>query len=136
MKYFDREFMTGCLTDEECDKRIQTYGNHIREILNNANYKIRMLAEAISLHDAKILEINGLGKKNECRILIGDNQKGHAQVLLTFFSSKNLESIPSKLPFEIVYYELDYDDEYTLSCISGDFKEFAIRFTDISIVFE
>ena len=136
MKYFDREFMTGSLTDEECDKRIQAYDNHIREILNNANYKIRMLAEAISLHDAKILEINRLGKKSEFHILVGDNQKGHAQVLLTFFSSKNLESIPSKLPFEIVYYELDYDDEYTLSCISGDFKEFAIRFTDITIVFE
>ena len=43
MKYFDREFMTGSLTDKECDKRIQTYDNHIREILNNANYKIRML---------------------------------------------------------------------------------------------
>ncbi|MBD5426767.1 MAG: hypothetical protein HDR38_04340 [Treponema sp.] len=65
MKYFDREFMTGSLTDKECDKRIQAYDNHIREILNNANYKIRMLAEAISLHDAKILEINRLGKKSE-----------------------------------------------------------------------
>ena len=136
MKYFDGEFMTGGLTDEECDKRIHMYDNHIREILSNANYKIKMLAEAISLHDAKILEINEFGKKNEFRILIGDNQKGHTQLLLTFFSSKNQESKPSKLPFEIVYYELDYDDEYTLSCISGDFEEFAIRFIDISILFE
>lgn len=63
MKYFDREFMTGGLTDEECDKRIHMYDNHIQEILSNANYKIKMLAEAISLHDAKILEINEFGKK-------------------------------------------------------------------------
>lgn len=134
MKYFDKEFMTGELSDEECDSRIQAYENHIQEIVKNANYKIKLLMENISLHDAKILEINKLDKKSEFRILVGDNQKGHIILILTFFSSKNSNSIQLKLPFEIVYYELDYDDEYILSCISGDFKELVIKFIDVSIL--
>lgn len=58
MKYFDREFMTGSLTDEECDKRIQTYDNHIREILNNANYKIMNWIMTMNILCRAYLEIS------------------------------------------------------------------------------
>ena len=55
MKFFDDKFLSGELSEDEFNDRIQRYNNQIQLILKEANYKIKLLMETISLHDAKIL---------------------------------------------------------------------------------
>ena len=63
MKFFDDKFLSGELSEDEFNDRIQRYNNQIQLILKEANYKIKLLMETISLHDAKILEIKSYDKK-------------------------------------------------------------------------
>lgn len=136
MKYFDKSFMNGELSDEEYDKRIKTYNMYIDEVLKKSNFKIRLFIKNLSLHDATILTVNTYNTKLNCRILIGDNQKGRTRLLLSFlnYNCNNIEK--GILPFKIAYYELYRTNRYCLSLISDDFREAEINFSDISIYLE
>ena len=136
MKFFDDKFLSGELSEDEFNDRIQRYNNQIQLILKEANYKIKLLMETISLHDAKILEIKSYDKKVEFQILIGDNQTGRATLFLTFHTSRDIKFLRLALPFEIISYELDCDNEYKLSFTSETFQEIEIFFQDISILLE
>ena len=136
MKYFDKDFLSGELSDEEYENRIQNYNMYIDEVLKKSNFKIRLFIKNISLHDATILEVNTCNNKLNCRILAGDNQTGRVLLVFSFFDYKYDNIVQKMLPFKIAYYELCFTNEYCLSFISDDFNEIKINFSDISIFIE
>ena len=137
MKFFDKDFLFSNISDEESERRIQKYIEQKCFVEKYADYNIRLLLSSISLHDAKILVIK---KELNCWIIIlscGDNQVGHFRLTLTFDKNSKIDLFDNVLPFTVVYYEIDYNDNYyTISFISNDAKTFDIQFNTVSLFLE
>lgn len=137
MKFFDRDFLFSNISDEESELRIQEYIEQKCFVEKHADYNIRLLLSSISLHDAKILVIK---KELNCLIIIlscGDNQVGHFRLTLSFDKNSKIDLFDNVLPFTVVYYEIDYNDNYyTISFISNDAKTFDIQFNTVSLFLE
>lgn len=133
MKYFDKDFMLGNLSDDETEFRIKKYNEQIENILRKADYSIRLLISNISLHDAQIQKIETKDNALLIQISGGDNQTGHFSLIIYFDINSKIDANNIMLPFNIAYYEYDFNKEYILSLISDDEREMEIRFNEVSI---
>lgn len=133
MKYFDKDFMLGNLSDEETENRIKKYKEQIECILKKSDYNMRLLISYISLHDAQIKKIETTDNALQIQISGGDNQSGHFSLIIYFDVKSKIDANNIVLPFNIVYYEYDFSKEYILSLISDDEREIEIKFNKVSI---
>lgn len=133
MKYFDKDFMLGNLSDEETEKRIKKYKEQIECILKKSDYNMRLLISYISLHDAQIKKIETTDNALQIQISGGDNQSGYFSLIIYFDVKSKIDANNIVLPFNIVYYEYDFSKEYILSLISDDEREIEIKFNKVSI---
>lgn len=143
MKYFTKEFCLGNLTDEEFDKRLKEYKNHMSIIERKLPNNLKSFYYNINLHDGRITSIKYSYKKHDlelnCRI--GDNNSGYSELNINYTlsnESKDYSKILNNLKkqknnFEMLYDELDIKSNfYTHSIIFWPIMEIEIEFININ----
>jgi len=129
MKYFDKSFINGELSDEEYEHRISSYNNDLKLFLEKNDITFAIFANYISLHDAIMLDINKQRDIITSSYIYGSNQIGYYEIEIHFHNASCDKNIQNFSLLEIVYTEFScYKNMYTFSCISVDAVELDIDF--------
>jgi hypothetical protein len=141
MKFFDKRYHTGKLSDLEFDDRADNYARHIKSISLRVKPSIAKLIEC-SFHDALVCKVRRNVSESSLEIVavMGDLQKGYSRTLLQFEGAKISSSAYIVLleatqvygkELLDVEYQLVENDVIVLSGLFSDFKEFTFSFSDV-----
>ena len=129
MKYFDKSFVNGDLSDEEYECRISNYNNDLELLLEDSDITFEIFTRCISLHDAILMNINKQDDLITSSYIYGSNQQGYYNIEMQFHNSSCDRNIQKWSLLKILYIEFScYKDRYTFSCISKDGVEINIDF--------
>ena len=82
MRWFDRDFATGVLSDEEWQQRQDDFGSHLARVRPSLVGGAEFL-ESVSLHDGQVADWSyEPGIASAVRVLVGDLQQGYEWLTL------------------------------------------------------
>lgn len=85
MEWFTREWLTGGLSDEEWQERLDSYDDHLSRLRERlADGPAALLPEATNLHDAQLSSIVHEEDSVRLRLLAGDLQRGYEWVEIVY----------------------------------------------------
>jgi hypothetical protein len=144
MKFFTRAWVNGEVTDDDSDRTVAAYREHVAAISSRLSATVRALAQEISLHDAFVHSIiyDARGRQLEIRLLTGDLQVGYFDSVLTYGSAildqadvAALRAAAEDPETELLYDEIDLtsDGEYLHRILFHPARECEIMFRDLAL---
>jgi hypothetical protein len=84
MKWFDRNYVTGSLDDEDWERRRAEYSRHLERVAADLGDGAEELIASMNLHDAQVQEWAWADRVFTLRVLAGDIQRGYEVMTLRY----------------------------------------------------
>ena len=127
MRFFDKNWISGDLGDDEFEKRIEDYGSYIRSFYGEIKTLERIFVD-LNFSDAKIVSFAFMKSGARVNFYIGDLQNGYCELSTLF---KNFHIDDSALG-EIIASEVAFaENKFYFSYMMGDLKERHFAFDEI-----
>ncbi len=119
MRFFTRAWHTGDLPEQDSERILQDYQEHLRAIASRVPARARTLAEKVSLHDALVraAEFDAAAQRLVLRLRAGDQQVGYFDLDLSYAGCSIraedlaiLQSLSGSEDTELLSDELDEED--------------------------
>jgi hypothetical protein len=144
MRWFDRDYVTGGLTDESWSARQTDYAAHIETIRPLLTDGAEHLVTSIQLHDGQVAEWTYQPDASfVVRLLVGDLQRGYEWLTLGYGDASLVSTTESdlgrwwsaELPNEIVEDEVDWigDHRYEHRMLLWPVGEVGVRFSTLVV---
>lgn len=133
MKYFDKDYIEGNISNEEAYNRESLYKKELDNTIKEVNENIKDFITTVSLRDSILQKVEQ--KQNDLcvTILYGDCIAGHYSMEILLKDGKVNYINQEKVPFEVMQYEYSYDSLCHCSFINEYGDELNFSFTDIVI---
>lgn len=144
MRWFDHDFITGGLSDEEWQVRQDGYAAHLARIRPSLTHGAELLLDPMSLHDGQVAEWSYEATVSlTVRVLVGDLQRGYEWVTLRYSGAELTGATEAELhrwwpadqlATEIVEEELDVvGDRFEHRMLLWPHGEVAIQFRSLEL---
>jgi hypothetical protein len=144
MRWFDHDFITGGLSDDEWQARQDDYAAHTARLRPRLERGADLLLDPMSLHDGQVAEWSyEHGVVLTLRVLVGDLQRGYEWAILRYFGAELIGTTEKdllrywpvdELATEIVEEELDIvGDRFEHRMLLWPHGEVAVRFRSVSL---
>lgn len=144
MRWFDRDYVNGVLSDDEWQERQESFGAHVTRIRPRLTGGAEQLLESVSLHDGQVAEwCYEPGIALTVRVLVGDLQQGYEWLTLSY-TNANLSGMTEAdlnrwwpvdaLATEIIEEEVDIiDDLFEHRMLLWPEGEVGVRFRTLTV---
>ena len=127
LKYFDKDWIKGNLSDREYEKREKEYDLYIKDLKKSMKTTERIFAD-INFNDAKIVSFKQSDKILFAEFYIGDLQNGYYCLKVKFVSTNS--NLPSN--GEILTSEIQKEDnKFYFLFVLTNLQEYTIEFSKI-----
>ena len=145
MQWFDREFVTGGLSDDEWTARQANFAAYLAEIRPQLADGAEQLLASVHLHDGQVAEWTyEPGVSFVMRVLAGDRQRGYEWLTLAYGDATLADTTEGDLrrwwnadeiPNEIIEEEVDHlgDHRYEHRMLLGPDGEVAVQFSTLTV---